>query len=93
MKRLAILGSTGSIGTNTLDVVARHPDRFSVTALAAGKNDKLLLEQCLACKPGHAVMADAGAAERLRTALKARGSATEVHQGAAALEAIVARDD
>ncbi len=93
MKRLAILGSTGSIGTNTLDVVARHPDRFSVTALAAGKNDKLLLEQCLACKPAHAVMADAGAAERLRAGLKARGSATEVVQGAAALEAIVARDD
>ena len=93
MKRLAILGSTGSIGTNTLDVVTRHPDRFSVTALAAGKNDALLLEQCIAHRPAHAVMQDAPAAERLRAALKAQGSSTEVHQGGAALEAIVARPD
>jgi len=93
VKRLAILGSTGSIGTNTLDVVARHPDRFTVTALAAGKNDALLLEQCLAHRPAHAVMQDAAAAERLRAALKAKGSPTEVHQGAAALEAVAARPD
>ena len=43
MKRLAVLGSTGSIGTNTLDVVRRHPDRFQVVALAAGRNDARLL--------------------------------------------------
>jgi 1-deoxy-D-xylulose-5-phosphate reductoisomerase len=90
LKRLAILGSTGSIGTNTLDVVARHPDRFCVTALSAGKNDALLLEQCLAHKPAHAVMADAAAAQRLRAALKARGSRTQVHQGTADLESLVA---
>jgi 1-deoxy-D-xylulose-5-phosphate reductoisomerase len=93
MKRLAILGSTGSIGTSTLDVVARHPDRFLVTALAAGKNDTLLLEQCLVHRPAHAVMQDAAAAERLRVALKAKGSDTQVHQGAAALEQMVARPD
>ena len=90
MKRIAILGSTGSIGTSTLDVVARHPDRFSVTALAAGKNDSLLLEQCLAFRPDHAVMADAAAAQRLREALKAKGSQTQVHHGSAALEQLVA---
>jgi 1-deoxy-D-xylulose-5-phosphate reductoisomerase len=90
VKRIAILGSTGSIGTSTLDVVARHPDRFSVTALAAGKNDSLLLEQCLAFRPDHAVMADAAAAQRLREALKAKGSQTQVHHGSAALEQLVA---
>ena len=93
MKRIAILGSTGSIGTNTLDVIARHPDRFSVTALAAGRNDRLLLEQCLAHRPAHAVMADAAAADRLRAALRERGSKTQVHQGGAALESIVAQSD
>jgi 1-deoxy-D-xylulose-5-phosphate reductoisomerase len=93
VKRIAILGSTGSIGTNTLDVISRHPTRFSVTALAAGKNDSLLLEQCLAHRPAFAVMNDAAAAERLRAALKAKGSDTQVQQGNAALEAIVARAD
>ena len=90
MKRIAILGSTGSIGTSTLDVVARHPDRFTVTALAAGRKDGLLLEQCLAFRPDHAVMADAAAAERLREALQAKGSRTQVHSGGTALEGIVA---
>ena len=93
MKRVAILGSTGSIGTNTLDVVARHPERFSVTALAAGRNDRLLLDQCIAFHPAFAVMQDAAAAQRLEAALRAKGSATEVHQGSAAMEAIVARGD
>ena len=93
MKRIAILGSTGSIGTSTLDVIARHPDRFSVTALAAGKNDELLAEQCIAHRPAHAVMADAAAAERLRRALRERGSKTQVHQGGAALEQVVAQSD
>jgi len=90
MKRLAILGSTGSIGVSTLDVAARHPDRFRVVALAAGRNDALLTEQCLAHCPDHAVLADADAAERLRAALAARGCTTQVHSGAEALERIVA---
>ena len=93
MKRLAILGSTGSIGVNTLDVAARHPDRFAVTALAAGKNDSLLLEQCVKHRPAHAVLHDPDSAERLRRAVAGRGLATEVHCGAEALERIVARDD
>ena len=48
MKRLAILGSTGSIGEQTLDVVAAHPDRFQVVALAAGRRVKRLIEQAVA---------------------------------------------
>ncbi len=92
MKTIAILGSTGSIGTSTLDVVARHPDRYSVAALAAAKNDALLLAQCVAHEPRYAVMADAGAAERLRKGLTARGVATEVRCGSEALEEIVALD-
>ena len=90
MKRLAILGSTGSVGANTLDVVARHPDRFEVVALTAGKNDALLLAQCKAHRPRHAVMADPDAAERLRKAIAELGLATEVSSGAAALERVVA---
>jgi 1-deoxy-D-xylulose-5-phosphate reductoisomerase len=93
MKRLAILGSTGSVGTNTLDVVARHPDRYRVTALAAGKNDALLLEQCIAHRPAHAVLANSDSAERLRSAVRQRGLETEVHCGPEMLERIVARDD
>ena len=90
MKRLAILGSTGSVGTSTLDVLARHPGRFEVVALAAGRNDKLLLDQCLAHRPRHAVLADADAAERLRARLRERGVDTQVGCGAEALERIVA---
>jgi 1-deoxy-D-xylulose-5-phosphate reductoisomerase len=93
MKRVAVLGSTGSIGTNTLDVIARHPDRFEVVALAAGKNDKLFAEQCRKWRPRRAVMADADAAERLRKALAAEGVATEVGSGADALEALATLAD
>ena len=93
MKRLAILGSTGSVGANTLDVVARHPGRYQVTALAAGKNDALLLEQCVAHRPRYALLADAGAAERLRRALAGKGLDTEVRCGPQALEEIVALEE
>ena len=90
MKCIAVLGSTGSIGRNTLDVVARHPERFSVAALAAGKNDRVLLEQCIAFRPAHAVLSDVAAAERLAAAVKAKGLETQVHHGTEALEKIVA---
>src|ERR1700694_800675 len=93
MKRLAILGSTGSVGTNTLDVVARHPGRYRVPALAAGGNDALLLEQCVAHRPRHAILANADSAERLRRAIAQRGLETEVDCGPEALERIVALED
>jgi 1-deoxy-D-xylulose-5-phosphate reductoisomerase len=86
VKRLAILGSTGSIGASTLDVAKRHPERFEVVTLAAGRNDAALLAQCLAHRPRHAVLADAAAAERLDAALRANGLATQVRHGPAALE-------
>ena len=93
VKRLAILGSTGSVGSNTLDVVARHPDRFEVVVLAAGRNDAVLLAQCIAHRPRHAVLADADAAERLRRALDKSGIPTEVACGSEALERVVSRPD
>ena len=93
MKRIAILGSTGSVGGNTLDVISRHPDRFQATVLAAGKNDGLLLTQCIQHRPRLAVMADADAAERLRQGLAANGVNTEVQCGGDALEKAVMRDD
>jgi len=86
VKRVTILGSTGSIGVSTLDVVARHPGRYAVEALAAAKSDDKLLAQCLEHKPRYAVLVDAAAAERLQAALKAKGSDTKVLQGAQALE-------
>jgi 1-deoxy-D-xylulose-5-phosphate reductoisomerase len=93
VKRLALLGSTGSIGASTLDVVARHRERYQVVALAAGRNDARLLEQCLAHRPRYAVLADAQAAERLRKALKEQGAPTEVLQGAASLERVATLAD
>jgi len=89
MKRLAILGSTGSVGANTLDVVARHPSRFEVVALAAGKNDAVLLAQCIAHRPRFAVLADADAAERLRRAVAQHGLPTQVSSGPEAIERLV----
>ena len=59
---VTILGSTGSIGVNTLDVLARHPDRFRVVALTANHNSEALLEQCRLYQPQFAVMADPVAA-------------------------------
>jgi len=93
MKRLAILGSTGSIGASTLDVVKRHPERYEVVALAAGRNDEKLLAQCLAHRPRHAVLADAAAAERLDAAIRRNGLATRVLQGPAALAQVAAGED
>jgi 1-deoxy-D-xylulose-5-phosphate reductoisomerase len=93
VKRLAILGSTGSVGMSTLDVVARHPDRYEVVALAAGKSDEALLAQCIAHRPRHAVLADAGAAERLDAAIRRNGLPTQVRQGPAALEEVASGAD
>ena len=93
MKRLAVLGSTGSIGVNTLDVAARHPDRFEVFALAAARNVERLAAQCLAHRPRHAVMTNAEAAGRLRATLAAQAPEVEVHGGDAALEAIAAHPE
>ncbi|PLZ02079.1 1-deoxy-D-xylulose-5-phosphate reductoisomerase [Burkholderia sp. WAC0059] len=84
-KRLTLLGSTGSIGDSTLDVVARHPERFSVHALTAHRNGDKLVEQCLRFKPDVAVVGDAATAGRVAQALREAGCSTEVSWGAQAL--------
>ncbi len=85
MRGLVVLGSTGSIGENTLDVAARHPDRFRIVALAARANDKTLAEQCLRFRPAIAAMLDGIAAARLTERLAAAGCDTRVLAGPEAL--------
>ncbi len=85
---ITILGSTGSIGVNTLDVVARHPERFEVFALSAASRTDLLFEQCQRFEPAHAVMSDPGAARDLDARLRDAGLKTRVLSGADALERI-----
>jgi 1-deoxy-D-xylulose-5-phosphate reductoisomerase len=87
-KRLAILGSTGSVGASTLDVVARHRDRFEVVALAARHRAEVLFEQCLAFRPRIAVLLEPGAARELQRRLLQAGLGCEVKSGAAALEEV-----
>jgi 1-deoxy-D-xylulose-5-phosphate reductoisomerase len=91
--RVAVLGSTGSIGVSTLDVLARHPDRFSVSALAAASNHGRLLEQCRAHRPQVAVLQDPAAARELESGLRALGLATQVLAGPSALEQVAAAGD
>ena len=85
---LAVLGSTGSIGTSTLDVVARHPDKYRVTALTACRQDAILFEQCQRFQPRYAVLLDEAAAARLTQKIAAAGLATEVLCGVEALERV-----
>lgn len=82
---LTILGSTGSIGESTLDVVSRHPDKFRVFALAGHKQVEKLAAQCRTFRPEYAVVADAEHAARLEALLKGDGTATQVLHGAQAL--------
>ncbi|KAF1012662.1 MAG: 1-deoxy-D-xylulose-5-phosphate reductoisomerase [Burkholderia sp.] len=84
-KRLTIFGSTGSIGDSTLDVVARHPDRFSVYALSAHRNGEKLVEQCLKFHPEVAVVGSAETAAAVEAKLRAAGSRTQVAHGPDAL--------
>jgi 1-deoxy-D-xylulose-5-phosphate reductoisomerase len=70
-RSLTVLGSTGSIGTNTLDVVRQNPDRFRIFALAAGKNIELLARQIREFRPQVAVVQDVGDIDRLRSLLAA----------------------
>ena len=91
MKGVAVLGATGSVGVSTLDVLARHPERFRIVALAARSNAEQLAEQCLQHRPALAALADPAAARVLRVRLRAAGCPTEVLEGPEALE-ILARD-
>jgi 1-deoxy-D-xylulose-5-phosphate reductoisomerase len=90
MKRLTILGSTGSIGCSTLEVLRLHRDDFDVFALGARASDSRLLEQCLEFSPEFAVLEDAQAAARLERSLRGHGCRTEVLAGAQALVQVAA---
>lgn len=85
---VSVLGSTGSIGVNTLDVIARHPERFGVYGLAANSSVDALLAQCVAFQPRYAVMMIESAAEALRARLPG-DCQTEVLLGEAGLSRIV----
>lgn len=90
-QRIAILGSTGSIGTQTLDIVAQFPERFEVAVLAAGSNVELLAQQALRFRPALAVIADESKYVRLRQLLAPAGIATAA--GAEALADAMERPD
>ena len=93
VQRLAILGSTGSVGSSTLDVVARHPERFEVIGLTAYQRTDVLIEQCRRYKPRRVVLPDATRAATVRAALAELGVRTEVFSGAQALRDLAAADD
>ncbi|MDM3524392.1 1-deoxy-D-xylulose-5-phosphate reductoisomerase [Citrobacter sp. Ca226] len=93
MKQLTILGSTGSIGCSTLDVVRQNPEHFRVIALVAGKNVSSMVEQCLEFSPRYAVMDDDASARLLNDALKQHGSHTEVLRGQQAACDMAALDE
>ena len=90
---LTILGSTGSIGESTLDVVSRHPEKFRVFALAGHKQVEKLAAQCQTFRPEYAVVADAEHAARLEALLKRDGAATQVLHGAQALVDVASADE
>ncbi|HSP31703.1 MAG TPA: 1-deoxy-D-xylulose-5-phosphate reductoisomerase, partial [Halomonas sp.] len=91
MQRVTVLGSTGSIGTSTLDVIGRHPDRYSVYALTAHTSKEALLAQCIEHRPAVAVLDNEVDATWLRQELKRVGQSTDVSAGPEAL-CEVARD-
>jgi len=87
-KSVTVLGSTGSIGTSTLDVLARHPERFEVHALTASSQVDLILEQCARFRPRHAVMAREDAGRQLADRVRAEGLPVQVSWGLEALDAV-----
>ncbi len=93
MQNVTILGSTGTIGQQTLDVIARHPDDYKAYALAANSNVNALLKQCLQFKPQFAVLLDEKAALDLREKLKAQSSTTQVLAGLGGLIQVSSDDE
>jgi 1-deoxy-D-xylulose-5-phosphate reductoisomerase len=87
VRSIAVLGSTGSVGRNALQVAADHPDRFRVLALAAGSNWKLLADQVKAFRPRYCALADRDALERLRG--EVRHLSTEIIDGSEGVDAIL----
>jgi 1-deoxy-D-xylulose-5-phosphate reductoisomerase len=91
-QRVAILGSTGSIGVSTLEVIARHPDRFEVFALSAATQTELLLQQCVRFRPMFAVMASEPLGRVLEQKCRELGLPTRVLWGAPAITMIAAHE-
>ena len=91
-QRIAILGSTGSIGVSTLDVIARHPDRFEVFALSASTQIDLILQQCAQFKPLFAVMANESHGRVLEQKCRDLGLTTRVRWGASAITEIASHE-
>ncbi len=87
-RQVVVLGSTGSIGINTLDVLARHPGRFKVLALTANTQIDRLFEQCQQHRPAFAVVPDQSSSERLKGMLGRTGIATEILTGVEGLERV-----
>ncbi|MFQ5660612.1 MAG: 1-deoxy-D-xylulose-5-phosphate reductoisomerase [Gammaproteobacteria bacterium] len=90
---VTILGSTGSIGVNTLDVISRHPEKYELIALTANKDVNRLKEQCLQWRPRFAVMADADCAARLRESLLTEASGIEILAGVEGLQRVAELDE
>lgn len=88
VKGICILGATGSIGVNTLDVAARHPDKYKIVALSANSQVDRLLEQCEKYRPEYAVLADNKAAAELAEKVKNKKLSTQVLSGNEGLETI-----
>ena len=91
-QRITVLGSTGSIGVSTLEVIARHPDRFEVFALSAATQVDLMLAQCAQFKPRYAVMVSEPHARLLAEKIKSNGLSTHVLHAQDALEIIASHD-
>ncbi|WP_031529689.1 1-deoxy-D-xylulose-5-phosphate reductoisomerase [Dyadobacter crusticola] len=90
-KRIAILGSTGSIGTQALDVISANPDVFTVSVLTAGNNADLLIEQAVKFLPSEVVICNANQIDKVKSALAS--FPIKVHQGEEALVSVVESDD
>ena len=92
MINVTVLGSTGSIGKNTLDVLSRHTDKYKVTAITANKNTDLIFEQCEKFNPDFAVMADVDAASDLKKRLSTANSSISVLVGEKGLSHVASID-
>jgi 1-deoxy-D-xylulose-5-phosphate reductoisomerase len=93
MRRVTLLGATGSVGESTLDVISRHPDRFQVAALAANSNWEKLAALCRRFRPDDAALLDPVAAQKLSRALAAEGIATRVLAGPPGMLEVATRPD
>ncbi len=93
MRKLTILGATGSIGSSTLAVAAQNPHLFEVVALAAGSNSQKMFELCQQWKPKYVAMASESAATELSVVLKQHNIPTEVLAGASGMSQIAALDE